>query len=67
VVVGGTALTGGVGGILNSIVGVFVVTVLSNGMVLMGIPTAAQLGVQGILTVIAVATSLDRKRLVSVK
>jgi hypothetical protein len=36
-------------------------------MVLMGIPTAAQLGVQGILTVIAVATSLDRKRLVSVK
>jgi ribose transport system permease protein len=67
VVVGGTALTGGVGGILNSIVGVFVVTVLANGMVLMGIPTAAQLGVQGILTVMAVATSLDRKRLASVK
>ena len=67
VVVGGTTLTGGVGGILNSIVGVFVIAVLANGMVLMGIPSSAQLGVQGILTIAAVAISLDRKRLVSVK
>ena len=67
VIVGGTALTGGVGGILNSIVGVFVIMVLANGMVLMGVPTAAQLGVQGLLTVAAVAISLDRRTLVSVK
>ena len=67
VIVGGTALTGGVGGILNSIVGVFVIMVLANGMVLMGVPTAAQLGVQGLLTVVAVAISLDRRTLVSVK
>lgn len=67
VVVGGTALTGGVGGVLNSGVGVLVIAVLGNGMVLMGIPTAAQLGVQGLLTLAAVAVSLDRKTLVSVK
>lgn len=67
VVVGGTLLTGGVGGILNSIVGVFVIAVLANGMILMGIPSSAQLGVQGILTIAAVAISLDRKRLVTVK
>jgi ribose transport system permease protein len=67
VVVGGTALTGGVGGILNSIVGVFVIAVMANGMILTGTPIAAQLGVQGILTIIAVAASLDRRRLVSVK
>ena len=67
VVVGGTTLTGGVGGILNSVVGVFVIAVLANGMVLMGIPSSAQLGVQGVLTIAAVAISLDRKRLVSVK
>ncbi len=67
VIVGGTTLTGGVGGILNSIVGVFVIAVLANGMVLMGIPSSAQLGVQGLLTIAAVAISLDRKRLESVK
>ena len=67
VVVGGTTLTGGVGGILNSVVGVFVIAVLANGMVLMGIPSSAQLGVQGVLTIAAVAISLDRKRMVSVK
>jgi ribose transport system permease protein len=67
VVVGGTALTGGVGGIQNSIVGVFVIAVLGNGMILTGTPIAAQLGVQGLLTIAAVAISLDRKRLVSVK
>jgi ribose transport system permease protein len=67
VVVGGTTLTGGVGGILNSIVGVFVIMVLANGMVLMGIPTSVQLGLQGLLTIAAVAISLDRKRLVAVK
>ncbi len=34
-VVGGTALSGGVGSVLNSVIGVFIVIVLANGMVLM--------------------------------
>lgn len=67
VVVGGTALSGGVGGILNSIVGVLVVTVLANGMVLMGVPPYVQQGVQGILIIAAVALSLDRSRIRIVK
>ena len=41
VVVGGTALSGGVGSVLNSVIGVFIVIVLTNGMVLMGITNAA--------------------------
>ena len=40
---------------------------MGGGMILMGIPSSAQLGVQGILTIAAVAISLDRKRLVTVK
>src|SRR5208282_1819586 len=36
VVVGGTALSGGQGGVLQTFVGVLIVVVLSNGMVLMG-------------------------------
>ena len=38
VVVGGTALSGGQGGVQQTLVGVLIVVVLSNGMVLMGIP-----------------------------
>ena len=67
VVVGGTALSGGVGSVLNSVIGVLIVVVLTNGMVLMGIPPFVQLGVQGILIIIAVALALDRTRLEVVK
>ena len=38
VVVGGTALSGGQGGVLQTLVGVLIVVVLANGMVLMGVP-----------------------------
>lgn len=67
VVVGGTALSGGVGSVLNSVVGVLIVVTLANGMVLMGIEPYVQQGVQGILIIIAVALSLDRSRLDVVK
>lgn len=67
VVVGGTALSGGVGSVLNSVVGVGIVIVLTNGMVLMGIPPYVQQGVQGILIIAAVALALDRSRLSVVK
>ena len=67
VVVGGTALTGGVGGVWNSLVGVLLVTVLGNGMVLVGVPPYLQQGVQGLLIITAVALSLDRSRVMLVK
>lgn len=67
VVVGGTALSGGVGSVLNSVIGVLIVIVLTNGMVLMGVPPYAQLGVQGLLIIVAVALALDRSRLDVVK
>ena len=38
VVVGGTALSGGQGSVLQTLVGVLIVVVLANGMVLMGVP-----------------------------
>ncbi len=67
VVVGGTALTGGVGSVLNSVIGVLIVVVLSNGMVLMGIPPFFQQGVQGFLIIVAVTFALNRKNLQFVK
>ena len=67
VVVGGTALSGGVGSVLNSVIGVLIVMVLTNGMVLMGIAPYVQQGVQGLLIIAAVTLALDRSRLDVVK
>ena len=67
VVVGGTALSGGVGSVLNSVIGVLIVVVLSNGLVLMGVEPYVQQGVQGLLIIAAVALALDRSRLDVVK
>jgi len=67
VVVGGTALSGGVGSVLNSVIGVMIVVVLANGLVLMGVEPYVQQGVQGLLIIAAVALALDRSRLEVVK
>ena len=66
-VVGGTALSGGEGGVLQTLVGVLIVVVLANGMVLMGMPPYVQQAVQGLMIIAAVALSIDRKRLRIVK
>jgi ribose transport system permease protein len=67
VVVGGTSLSGGQGSVLQTLVGVLIVVVLSNGMVLMGVPPSVQIGVQGLMIIAAVALSMDRKRMRIVK
>lgn len=67
VVVGGTALSGGQGSVLQTLVGVLIVVVLSNGMVLMGVPPSVQIGVQGLMIIAAVALSMDRKLMRIVK
>ena len=53
-VVGGTLLSGGRGGVLHSIVGVLIVTVLVNGLVIIGVSPYVQRAVQGVIVVVAV-------------
>lgn len=67
VVVGGTALTGGEGGVVNTLVGVLIVTILGNGMILLGVSPYVQQTAQGLMIIAAVALSLDRLRLKIVK
>lgn len=67
VVVGGTALWGGNGGVWNTVVGVLIVNVINNGMVVMGLPRYVQDGVLGVLVIVAVVISTDRKSLAFVK
>jgi ribose transport system permease protein len=53
--------------VVNTVIGVFIVVVLTNGMVLMGIEPYLQQGVQGLMIIAAVALALDRSRLTVVK
>lgn len=61
-VVGGTLLTGGRGGVLHSAVGVLLVTVLTNGLVQVGVSLYWQGGVQGLIVVAAVAAAVLPQR-----
>ncbi|QTV80384.1 ABC transporter permease [Microbacterium sp. NIBRBAC000506063] len=68
-VVGGTLLSGGRGGVLQSMVGVLIVTVLTNGLILAGVSPYVQGAVQGVIVVAAVVITAWplRKRLRVVK
>ncbi|MEM6461069.1 MAG: ABC transporter permease [Pseudomonadota bacterium] len=67
VVVGGTALWGGIGGVWNTLVGVLIVNVINNGMVVIGLPNYLQDGVLGALVILAVVLSTDRRSVSFVK
>jgi len=60
VVLGGTSLNGGVGSILGTLIGALIIAVLTNGLVLMGVPEAWQFIIKG--AVIIGAVTLDRYR-----
>jgi ribose/xylose/arabinose/galactoside ABC-type transport system permease subunit len=67
VVLGGTPLTGGVGNIWNTAVGAFIIVVLNNGLVILGVPPEIQQIVQGAILVIAVFVALDRSKIGVIK
>lgn len=67
VVVGGTSLMGGNGGVWNTVVGVLIVNVINNGMIILGLPRYIQDGVLGVMVILAVILSTDRKKLGLVK
>jgi Predicted ABC-type sugar transport system, permease component len=60
VILGGTSFTGGLGSIVGTAIGAFIIGVLNNGMVLMNVPFFYQLIIQGL--VIIAAVMLDRFR-----
>lgn len=67
IVMGGTALTGGVGGPHRTILGVLVIGVLTNGMNLLSIQSFVQELILGFVVIFAVAMSMDREKIDVVK
>lgn len=60
VVVGGTSLAGGKGGVKNTIVGVLIMTVLSNGLVLLSVNPYIRTGIEGLIILVAVILTIER-------
>lgn len=67
IVVGGTAITGGVGSVWRTFVGALIVQVVRIGMTFMGVSVFAQQIVFGFILVAAVAVTMDRTKVLVIK
>ncbi|GGN11751.1 ribose transport system permease protein [Actinoplanes campanulatus] len=67
IVVGGTAITGGHGSVWRSLAGALVVTLLRVGLPIVGVPSAYEQILYGVIIVVAVALTLDRSRVSIIK
>lgn len=62
VVIGGTSLSGGKGGILGTIIGVLIIGVLRNGLNLLGVSPFTQAVVIGVVIALAVAAEAFKRK-----
>lgn len=67
VIVGGTAITGGVGAIWRTLVGALIITVVRTGMTFLNVDIFIQQAVFGAMLIIAVALTIDRSKIPIVK
>ena len=67
VVVGGTPLTGGVGKVRGTVIGVLIIAVLSNGMNMTGVDPYFQNIIKGLVLILAVFLTIDRKKIAIIK
>ena len=58
VILGGAALSGGRGTIVGTLIGVFIMGIVKNGMVLLGVPVFWQDGFIGIVVILAVLADI---------
>ncbi len=62
VVIGGTSLSGGTGTILGTIIGAFIMSVLTNGLRIMSVAQEWQTVVTGVIIILAVYADILRRR-----
>jgi ribose transport system permease protein len=67
VVLGGTAISGGIGGVMRTLVGVLIVIALDTGMTMAGVNPWFQQAVYGAIVIMAVALTIDRSRITIIK
>jgi ribose transport system permease protein len=64
---GGAPLTGGVGGVLNTLIGTLIVAVIRSSMLYFEIDATMQQMVFGIILIVAIAMTIDRSKVRFVK
>ena len=62
VVIGGTSLAGGAGTVLGTIIGAFIMSVLTNGLRILSVAQEWQTVVTGVIIILAVYADMLRKR-----
>jgi len=67
VVIGGTALTGGLGGIRGTVIGALIIAMLSNGLNVVGIHPYIQMVIRGTVLWVAVLVSIERGKIGIIK
>lgn len=67
VLVGGTPLTGGVGGVINTLIGTLIVAVIRTSMLYFEVDATKQQMVFGLILIAAIALTIDRTKLRIVK
>lgn len=67
VVVGGTALTGGTGGAINTVIGALILGVMENGMNVVGVDAYFQQSILGFVIIVSVALTFDRSKTATIK
>lgn len=67
VIVGGTPLTGGIGSVQGTIIGALIITILSNGLNMLGISPYIQYIIKGLVLVGAVFMTIDRSKIGIIK
>jgi ribose transport system permease protein len=61
VVIGGTSLSGGEGSILGTVIGAFIMSVLTNGLRILSIPQEWQMVIIGVIVILAVYLDIIRR------
>lgn len=62
VVIGGTSLSGGEGTILGTLIGAFIISTLTNGLRILGVPQEWQFVITGVIVILAVYLDILRRR-----
>ena len=67
VVAGGTALTGGVGGLHRTLLGVIIITWIEVGMAMLALGRDIMMVVFGLIAIVMAIATIDRRRIKFIK
>lgn len=67
IAIGGTALAGGIGGVERTLLGVLILTVLSNGLNQMGVESYTQTIIKGAVIIVAAIITMSSQRATLIK